>query len=221
MNGRYSKKQVSIGYFHIKLEKNHIFYTPATEENFIMKYDLVIKAGRVIDFAQGLDRLMDIGISDGKIVTLAPDLDRTQAQTHLDAKGLLVTPGLIDFHAHALFLSGMGMGSDLDDLCRMTGVTTFVDGGSAGAATFPVFKEQFIDSCQTRIRAFLHISSIGLADLEVGESTYLDLHDPERAADAARKYPQWIMGFKVREQIAVVGTNRLAPGNISTCAVSL
>ena len=186
-----------------------------------MRYDLLIKGGRAIDLAGGFDGRTDIGIAAGKISDISPDLDAAEAKEIIDAAGLIVTPGLIDFHAHALFLSGLGMGSDLDPICRSTGVTTVVDGGSSGAATFPVFRDQFIDTAQTRIRVFLHISSIGLADLEVGESTYLNLHDPERAADTANTNPDLIVGIKVRQQAEAVGHNGLEPLRLAKRAASL
>ncbi|MBN1816764.1 MAG: amidohydrolase/deacetylase family metallohydrolase [Sedimentisphaerales bacterium] len=176
-----------------------------------MYYDLLIKAGRVIDPSAGLDGKMDIGIAEGKISDVSPDLDADSAREVIDAGRWIVTPGLIDLHAHALFLNGYGLGADLDQVCRSSGVTTLVDGGSSGAATFPVLKEQLIDSCETRIRSFLHISTIGLADLTVGESTYLDLHKPEQAAETARAFPETIVGIKVRQQAEAVGGNGLEP----------
>ena len=186
-----------------------------------MRFDVLIKDARAIDKAAGLKDAMDIGISEGKISEVSPDLDIAEAKEVIPAAGLIVTPGLIDFHGHALFLSGIGMGSDLDTVCRSTGVTTFVDGGSAGAATFPVFKELLMDKTETRLRVFLHISSIGIADIDVGESTYLDLHDPQRAAEAAKAHPECIIGIKVREQIEVVGNNNIEPLRLAKRAASL
>ena len=176
-----------------------------------MHYDLLIKGGRAIDAPRGLDAKVDIGIAEGKILAVAPDLNVSDATTVIDAARWIVTPGLVDFHAHALFLNGIGLGADLDPVCRATGVTTLVDAGSAGAATFPVLKELLIDDAQTRIRAFLHISTIGLSDLEVGESTYLQFHLPERAAEAVRAHPETIVGIKVRQQSEIVGDNGLEP----------
>jgi len=191
------------------------------KRSYNMRYDRVIKGGRVIDPAAAVDERVDIGIIGEKIADVKPNIDRADAGDVIHADGLIVTPGLIDFHAHAMMLGGIGLGSDLDAVCNSTGVTTFVDGGSTGAATFPVFKEFLIDHADTRLRAFLHISSTGIADLDVGESTYLDLHDPERAAETAKNHRDLIVGIKARVQKEVVGKNGLEPLRLAKKAASL
>ena len=56
--------------------------------------NLLIKGGRVIDPASGRDELGDVFISDGKISGKKEKADQT-----IDAKGLVVAPGLIDLSA--------------------------------------------------------------------------------------------------------------------------
>ena len=60
---------------------------------------LLIKAGRVVDPSQNLDKVMDILVEDGKVVEIAPVIEAVTA-TVVDAAGLVVTPGLIDLHIH-------------------------------------------------------------------------------------------------------------------------
>ena len=79
-----------------------------------MGYDLLIRGGRLIDAGQGVDERMDIGISGGNIVDVAPGLNASDAAEVIAADGLVVVPGLIDFHAHAMMLNGIGLGTDLD-----------------------------------------------------------------------------------------------------------
>ncbi len=43
---------------------------------------------------------MDIAINEGKIVQVAKNINAKQAIQAVNAKGLLVTPGLIDIHSH-------------------------------------------------------------------------------------------------------------------------
>jgi dihydroorotase len=57
--------------------------------------DTVLKGGRILD-AQG-DRRGDVVISDGRIVAVGEGLD---ADRVIDASGCLITPGLVDLHAH-------------------------------------------------------------------------------------------------------------------------
>ena len=72
--------------------------TASSSESTVAKlkpaYDLVVKGGRVIDPANGLDAVRDIGIKKGRIAAVAPKLDPGSAKV-IDAKGLLVTPGLV------------------------------------------------------------------------------------------------------------------------------
>jgi dihydroorotase len=60
--------------------------------------NILIKNGRVIDPAQGLDEVMDVLIKDGKIAKVGKNL-KGEGEV-VDATGLLVTPGLIDLHVH-------------------------------------------------------------------------------------------------------------------------
>lgn len=62
--------------------------------------DLLIKGGRVIDPSQGLDEKLDILICDGKIAEIGKKLTSGKGVDVIDAKGLIVAPGLIDMHVH-------------------------------------------------------------------------------------------------------------------------
>ncbi|MEE9590978.1 MAG: dihydroorotase [Thermodesulfobacteriota bacterium] len=64
---------------------------------------LVIKNGRVIDPSSGLDGLYDLYIYEGKVASLRPSggsLEADEDWDVLDAKKMLVLPGLIDIHTH-------------------------------------------------------------------------------------------------------------------------
>jgi dihydroorotase len=60
---------------------------------------LVIKNGRVIDPAQGIDGVADLAVDNGLVADLAPNLDATGCD-EFDASGLIVAPGFIDIHVH-------------------------------------------------------------------------------------------------------------------------
>lgn len=62
---------------------------------------LLIKGGRVIDPANGIDEVTDIFVENGIIseIGVNPDLDGVEMQI-IDATGKVVTPGLVDMHVH-------------------------------------------------------------------------------------------------------------------------
>ena len=64
-----------------------------------MSHLLLIKNGRVIDPANQRDAVGDIFAVDGKIVDSLSDADKATAIV-VDAKGLVVAPGLVDIHVH-------------------------------------------------------------------------------------------------------------------------
>jgi len=66
-----------------------------------LSFDLVIRGGRVIDGSGNPWYRADVAISDGKIVDINTRLSTSKAETIIDAKGLVVTPGFIDMHSHS------------------------------------------------------------------------------------------------------------------------
>ena len=60
---------------------------------------LLIHGGHVIDPKNGLDEVADILVRDGKVAKVGKGI-KEKADKDIDAKGLTVTPGLIDMHVH-------------------------------------------------------------------------------------------------------------------------
>src|SRR6266704_4476645 len=61
----------------------------------------IIRNGRVIDPANKRDEMADVYISDGKIVGSKSEIRSPKSEIEeIDAKGLIVAPGLIDIHVH-------------------------------------------------------------------------------------------------------------------------
>jgi dihydroorotase len=63
-----------------------------------MNTSLHIKEGRIIDLANGIDRIGDLFVRDGRIVDSLPKNEKDVEV--IDASGKVVSPGLIDIHVH-------------------------------------------------------------------------------------------------------------------------
>jgi dihydroorotase len=137
---------------------------------------------------------------DGKIALVAKNIDPKLGRQVVDARGMYVTPGLIDLHVHVFpgqagsaYMNGPNA-IDADGFTLRTGVTTAVDAGSSGWKSFELFKKQAIDKSKTRILAFLNIIGAGMAG-GAYESNH-DEVDIQKTAEMAMKYPQIIVGIK-------------------------
>lgn len=165
-------------------------------------YSIVIKGGHVIDPKNKIDAVMDIAIRDGKIVKVAKSIDAEGAIQTVNAKGLYVTPGLIDIHTHNFvgtnldqaYMNGPA-GVIPDGFTFRTGVTTVVDAGSSGWRTFPDFKKNIIDRSQTRVLAFLNIVGEGMRGSKYEQN--LEDMDAKAAANLAMANKDHIVGIKL------------------------
>jgi N-acyl-D-aspartate/D-glutamate deacylase len=64
------------------------------------EYDVLIRAGQIIDGTGAAPYLADLAIKDGRIAKIAPDIDEASARRVIDAAGKAVTPGFVDVHTH-------------------------------------------------------------------------------------------------------------------------
>ena len=158
-------------------------------------FDLVLKGGRVVDPSAGLDGLNDVAVQDGKIARIAPAIAPGEATRVVEVGGKLILPGLIDLHAHVFEgISRTGVNPDLGGV--YSGVTTLVDAGSAGAATFAAFPRHILPACHTEVIPFLHICQTGLATMPdiIAESS-ISLDDTLKTC---AQYKGLIQGIKAR-----------------------
>jgi dihydroorotase len=154
------------------------------------QYDLVLKGGRVIDPANEIDGVMDVAVAGGKIARVAKDIAASEAKKTVNAEGLIVTPGLIDLHAHVYGYSGSILP---DDTALYAGTTTVVDAGGAGWMTVDDFKKTIIDRVQTRVLSLINIVGHGMVN--EWESNTDDM-DPVKTAAKMAEYPDLIVGIK-------------------------
>ena len=174
-------------------------------------YDLLIKGGKVVDPSQGLEAVRDVAVRGGEIASVAPAIPERQARQVIRADGKIVTPGLIDIHAHVFPYVGP-YGIEPDPYCVRRGVTTVIDAGTSGAFTFPAFRRFIIERAATRIRALLHVVSIGMVaggTPDMGELEDLRYCVPKLAVEVANQNRDLIVGFKIRFSEHYTGPNDL------------
>ncbi len=174
------------------------------------KFDLVIKGGDVLDPSQSLRGRRDIGIRFGVVEAVEADIPAARAHRVLDAGGKLVTPGLIDLHAH-VFPYGSAIGIPADELVAQQGTTTCVSAGDAGANNFAAFRRHVVASTRTRLYAFVHIANIGLAGFPVPELYNIDFAQTDAAARAVAENADMVLGIKVRMSENVIAKHGLEP----------
>jgi dihydroorotase len=164
------------------------------------QYDLLIMGGHVIDPKNRISAVRDVAIKDGKIAAVAANIPAADALKTVNAKGLYVTPGLVDIHVH--FYAGTGeKGSYAGDLSLYpdgftlrNGVTTVADAGSSGWRNFEDFQDRVISRSRTRVLAFLNIVGNGMR----GGRFEQNLEDMEAkpTAEMALKYKDIVVGVK-------------------------
>ena len=124
-------------------------------------FDQLLRGGRVICPASGIDGIRDVAIRNGKIAAVQRDILPTSAREVIDVTGKLVLPGLIDTHAHVYqYVTGrFGMNADMVGV--QSGVTTLVDQGGPSCMTLPGFRHFVAEPAKSRVYAFLSAYLVG------------------------------------------------------------
>jgi dihydroorotase len=174
------------------------------------KFDLVIRGGEVIDPSQKLRGRRDIGIRFGVVEAIEAEIPAQRANRVLDASGKLVTPGLIDLHAH-VYPYGSAIGIPADEMVPFQASTTVVSAGDAGANNFAAFRRHIVAQTRTRTYAFVHIANMGLAGFPVPELFNINYADVGTAAKAVAENADMVLGIKVRMSENVIDKHGLEP----------
>jgi dihydroorotase len=162
-------------------------------------YDLLIKGGRVIDPSIGLDGVRDVAIAGGRIVAVEAGITGDAAEA-IDARGKIVSPGLIDIHTHA------GRGKDSPALALQDGVTGFVDAGSGGPDNIDEIVAVIRGGPQIG-RALLNIAT--RTGFTGGELMDINRANVSLARGAIARNRDVVVGVKARLSENVAGTNDL------------
>jgi len=183
---------------------------PTTSQSDTIPFDLLIKGGVVLDPTAGHFARADVAVRGGLIERVEPAIDGSLAAEILDAEGCIVTPGLVDLHTH-VFFSGTYWGIDPATVSWRTGVTSWVDAGSAGAYTLGALRH-LLEGLRVplSVRAFVNISAAGLV-AETGEAVRAELCDADLCIGAIEDNRDFVVGVKVRIDRFAVGGNGLSP----------
>jgi dihydroorotase len=156
--------------------------------------------------------MRDVAIKNGQIAALLGRGAAVKSLQSIDAAGKIVTPGLVDMHAH-YYHQVSGIGLPADEMMGLTATTTGVDAGDAGYSTFPGFRHFIVGAARTRHFAFVHIAAIGLAGdpIAIGELLNIDYAQVDKCAKAVAENRDIVLGVKVRLSKNVVGNNGIEP----------
>ena len=170
-----------------------------------MKIDRILHGGRVIDPAAGTDEIRDVYISGGRIAPVCAAADCPPDRI-VDVHGCIVTPGLIDYHAH-VFHTGSTIAIEPDALLAQ-GTTTVVDAGTAGCANYEAFERGVIERSAIRIRSFLNVYARGQEDAALPENFDPALYDREGMAAIVERSGDHLLGIKLRLSRGIVPDER-------------
>lgn len=168
-----------------------------------MKLDLLIKNGRVIDPAAGIDERRNIGIKNGRFVDLSQWEEMPEAVRTLEAESYVVTPGLIDSHVH-VFDKGCDLGIPADLVMLPYGVTAVGEGGSCGVSNYRSFLSMMADS-QLHYKMLVNVSPSGLSTFQYPETILPERWDFDQLHRAFDLDREKLMGLKLRISDEVVG----------------
>lgn len=170
-----------------------------TRSVYAARYELLLRGGRVVDPASGVDRIIDVAIDQGRIAAVQPNIPVADAADVIDVRGKLVTPGLVDIHTHVAE-------PDLSPAdCLAHGVTSLVDAGSRGADGVDEIV-RIARGAPNRVRILLNLSRRGQTGDELLEFANADAAAARRAVEANRDA---IVGVKARLSMAYAGTRDL------------
>jgi dihydroorotase len=118
-------------------------------------YDILIKGGEVIDPSRAFRGIADVAVLDGKVAAIESSIAAERGIDVVDAKGLLVTPGLVDLHTHIHY--GLQLGIEADPVAARSGTTTWVDAGTFAQNEVSGFRRFIVEPARARIYGFVYL----------------------------------------------------------------
>ncbi len=163
------------------------------------RFDMLIQNGEVLDPSRRFRGRADLAVLDGKIAAVEDSIPAERGLEVIDARGLYVTPGLVDLHTHC-YHAATGLSIEADPIAARSGVTTWVDAGSFGSDQVAGFRRFIVAPQQARIFGFVHLYP-NLRNPDVDPVKYVR-EEMRRTGMTATAYRDIILGIK-----AYVGSN--------------
>lgn len=165
-------------------------------------HDVLLKGGRVIDPATGVDATLDLAVTGDRITGLAAGIPEDNAREVIDVAGHLVIAGMIDTHAHVYQHVTGKFGLNPDLVGVRSGVTTLIDQGGPSCMTIGGFRHFVSEPADSRVLAFISAYLVGGLEGHL----YPSLYGPE-AVDVAHtvraigENPDLVRGIKAHAEI--------------------
>lgn len=165
--------------------------------SFAAGHDVVINGGRVMNPENGLNAMMNVGITDGQIVVVSRE--PLQGDSEIDATGLVVAPGFIDLHAHGQreFESRLqaqdGVTTQLEMEVGVYPVDTWY---AQRAGTSPINYGATVSHLRARQAVMLDLAALGLKE----EDLLGGISSP--AFDLIAKQRVWVEANATEEELA-------------------
>ena len=176
------------------------------------RFDLLLKGGRVIDPANGRDGIFDVAIAAGRIADVAPAIAKSRARKVIDVRGRIVTPGLIDTHAHVFQHVAGPFGLNPDAVGLEAGVAMLCDQGGPSCLTIDGFRKFIVEPARTRVRCYISTYLVGGLD----GHRYVELYGPDGVnVDAT------VRAIEANRDIVRGVKSHAEPGNYSRWGVAV
>ena len=150
-----------------------------------MKYTLVLTNGRIIDPANGIDAITDIGLVGSRVAKISKDLETSSAVKAIDVTGKWVIPGVIDPHVHVS--SWIGGFPGLKMMAR-EGVITALDMAGPPDSVFDNVKQH---------GSGMNIACLQAFCIDKGNQYCSDLTDSEIRDQIAYSMKKGALGVKI------------------------
>ncbi len=190
------------------------------------KIDILIRNANVINPEKGTIEKGTIAIYNGKFVEYDHDASYV-IHDEINADGYYASPGWIDSHTH-IFKDATEPGLAADLGLIPMGITSAIDGGSAGIATWPIFKSHIVDTNYLNIFYSINVSPAGQITERYPENVDPQYYDIDKLKTIMENDPEHVRGLKLRygaEVIAPFGNNVLDEtiklADILDCSITL